>query len=190
MKTNTLLATTLGVLFACNVANAATVARAVDLGTLSTANIGNTYTVGSNGLATGDSFIDTYLFDIANDHAFSVGTFVSIDIANLYQITGLEARFLRADDSLINDSFMLASTTNYGIRVNSLYLDSPLAVGSDYKFVVSGTIDGTVGGSYGGVLQATPIPEADSYLLLLAGLGLVGYAARRRVTNRPAGVPV
>lgn len=190
MKKTTLFATTLGLLLAGNIANAATVTRTVDLGTLSTAHIGYTYTVGSNIAAPGTSFIDTYRFDIASDYVFSVGSFVSIDIANLYQIGNLEAGFLRADDSLISDAFILTSTTNNGIRVNSLYLDAPLAAGNDYKFVVSGTIDGPVGGSYGGVLQATPIPEADSYLLMLAGLGLIGYATRRRVTNRPAGVPV
>lgn len=29
-------------------------------------------------------------------------------------------------------------------------------------------------------LNVTPVPEADTYAMLLAGLGLVGYAARRR----------
>jgi len=41
-------------------------------------------------------------------------------------------------------------------------------------------VSGTVGGSYGGVLQATPIPEANTYVLMLAGLGLLGLATRRR----------
>jgi hypothetical protein len=30
-------------------------------------------------------------------------------------------------------------------------------------------------------VQAAPVPEADSYALLLAGLGLVGWRARRRL---------
>ncbi len=190
MKKITLLATMLGMLLASNVANAAAVTTLVDLGSLSTANIGNTYMAGTNGLTRGTSFIDTYVFDIASDYAFSVGTLVSIDIANLYRIAGLEARFFNSADVLISDAFIFTSTTNNGIRVNSLYLDSPLLpAGNDYKFVVSGTIDGTVGGSYGGVLQATPIPEADSYLLMLAGLGLLGFAARHKLRNRPAVVP-
>lgn len=176
----TFIAATLGLLLASSIATAATVGKAVDLGTLNTANIGSTYTVGTTGLTLGDSFIDTYLFDIASDYAFAVGTTVSIDIGNLYQIGNLEARFLSADNSLIADAFILTSTTNNSIQVNSLYLDTTLPSGNDYKFVVSGTINGTVGGSYGGVLQATPIPEADSYLLMLAGLGLVGVVARRR----------
>lgn len=34
-----------------------------------------------------------------------------------------------------------------------------------------------------GVNVATPVPEPETYLLLLAGLGLVGFAARRRATG-------
>jgi MYXO-CTERM domain-containing protein len=30
--------------------------------------------------------------------------------------------------------------------------------------------------------QVTPVPEADTWAMLLAGLGLVGFAARRRRT--------
>lgn len=190
MNKHTFIAATFALLLANSSVSAATVGNTVDLGTLSTAHIGSTYTIGTSSLTLGDSFIDTYLFDIASDYAFAVGTTVSIDIANLYQIGNLAARFLRADDTLISDAFILTSTTNNGIQVNSLYLDTTLPAGNDYKFVVSGTVNGPVGGSYGGVLQAIPIPEADSYLLMLAGLGCVGIAIRRRVRNPPAGVPV
>lgn len=33
-------------------------------------------------------------------------------------------------------------------------------------------------------LNVTPVPEADTYAMLLAGLGLVGYAARRRLSGQ------
>jgi hypothetical protein len=185
MNKHALIAATLGLLLTSSIASAATFSKTVDLGTLSTANIGSTYTIGSDGLALGDSFIDTYLFDIANDYAFTVGTTVSINIGNLYKLDNLAAHFFRASNDLISNAFTLTSTTNNGIQVDSLYLDTTLPSGNDYKFVVSGTVNGTVGGSYGGVLQATPIPEADSYLLMLAGLGIVGIAIRRR-TNKTA----
>jgi hypothetical protein len=29
-------------------------------------------------------------------------------------------------------------------------------------------------------VQAVPVPEAETYAMMLAGLGLVGFAARRR----------
>jgi hypothetical protein len=48
-----------------------------------------------------------------------------------------------------------------------------------YQLKVSGT---TVGGqaSYGGNIVATPVPEPETYAMLLAGLGVVGFLARRR----------
>jgi hypothetical protein len=177
----TFIAATLGLLCAGNVAYAATtVGKMVDLGTLNTANIGSTYTIGTDALALGDSFQDIYVFDIAGAYSFAVGTTVSIDIANLYELTNLEARLLDFSGAVIDDSFSLVSTVANGYTVNSLFIDTALATGNDYRFVVSGTVSGTVGGSYGGVLQATPIPEANTYVLMLAGLGLLGLATRRR----------
>lgn len=52
-----------------------------------------------------------------------------------------------------------------------------LAVGADGALYVSNF--GTSAGS-GEVLRIAPVPEPETYALMLAGLGLVGYAARRR----------
>jgi hypothetical protein len=45
--------------------------------------------------------------------------------------------------------------------------------------VVSGNVTGTSGGSYGGVLQAAPVPEPKSWMSLVAGLGLIGLKLGR-----------
>ena len=44
---------------------------------------------------------------------------------------------------------------------------------------VTVTVTGTNGGSYAGVLNLTPIPEAETYAIFLAGLGLMGFISRR-----------
>jgi PEP-CTERM motif len=37
-----------------------------------------------------------------------------------------------------------------------------------------------VGGSYGGNVVLTPVPEPETYALMFAGLGIVGFVAARR----------
>jgi len=39
---------------------------------------------------------------------------------------------------------------------------------------------GTVNGNLTATFEVTPVPEADTYAMMLAGLGLVGFMARRR----------
>jgi hypothetical protein len=47
-----------------------------------------------------------------------------------------------------------------------------------WTLTVKGTTDGL--GSYGGQLSVTPVPEPETYALMLAGLGAIGFMARRR----------
>ena len=51
-----------------------------------------------------------------------------------------------------------------------------------YSLVLSGLQDGAAPGSYGGQLNVVtaPVPEPETYALLLANLEAVGFVARRR----------
>jgi hypothetical protein len=42
------------------------------------------------------------------------------------------------------------------------------------------TYAGVGAGSYGGTLEVTPVPEPETYALMLAGLGMIGFMAARR----------
>lgn len=74
-------------------------------------------------------------------------------------------------------------------KVDSWSISSQnLGVGS-YQLFVGGTVLGTGGGSYGGNLNISPVPEPETYLMMLGGLLVVGIAATRR--RQPfGGVPV
>ena len=54
-----------------------------------------------------------------------------------------------------------------------------------YYFGVLGQTTGSLGGAYGGVLQTVlaPVPEPETYAMLLAGLGAMGLISRRRRQN-------
>lgn len=50
----------------------------------------------------------------------------------------------------------------------------------NYYLRVSGSMVSNTSGSFGGSMMLTPVPEPETYGMLLAGLGVVGMLARRR----------
>ena len=55
--------------------------------------------------------------------------------------------------------------------------------GTSFQLIVMGTVSGVGGGkgaSYAGTLNVTPVPEPETYALMLAGLGVMGFIAMRR----------
>ncbi|MES2741038.1 MAG: FxDxF family PEP-CTERM protein [Pseudomonadota bacterium] len=53
-------------------------------------------------------------------------------------------------------------------------------VSDTYTLTVFGTINSKFSGSYSGNINVTAVPEPETYAMLIAGLGLVGFMARRR----------
>jgi hypothetical protein len=96
---------------------------------------------------------------------------------NLYRVT----------ESDINNpfgaSFLIASASSEGYMIS---LVSEKVNAGNYYFTVSGVTNMSPYGhfsgvnSYGGTISVTAVPEPETYAMLLAGLGVVGFAARRR----------
>jgi hypothetical protein len=77
-----------------------------------------------------------------------------------------------------------------GVTMHTLFVandnDFVPGVAGDNKFYVFAVSDAdlaTVGATYTGQM-ISPIPEPETYALMLAGLGVVGGMARRRKTTR------
>ena len=62
---------------------------------------------------------------------------------------------------------------------NPSSFDDLLAPGA-YRFSVAGTASGFFGGIYRGTLHVAAVPEADTWVMLLVGAGLVAYQLRRK----------
>ncbi len=57
-------------------------------------------------------------------------------------------------------------------------------VPGSYTLTVAGyKINTALSGSYAGSLAISPVPEPETYAMLLAGLGLIGFSARRRKSD-------
>lgn len=78
----------------------------------------------------------------------------------------------------------LISSTTFGGTSTSLRANN-LAAGS-YYFAVAGNATGTLGGIYNFTTNTAPVPEPETYALMLAGLGLLGFVGKRRMRQSAA----
>ncbi len=93
-------------------------------------------------------------------------------------LTGF-ALFSNQDGSLYNadDTLLVSGSINKGSSASFSY--AALTAGS-YYLQISGIANGTLGGAYSGSISVTPVPEPETFAMLLAGLGVMGAIARRR----------
>jgi hypothetical protein len=114
-------------------------------------------------------FQDVYSFTIADPGSLS-GDVVAINFGS-YNILGLTVTLQDASFAVIGSDNTPADGFSFG----------SLAAGS-YALNVLGFATGSQGGFYAGglIAETAPIPEPETYALMLAGLGIVGFIARRR----------
>ena len=127
-------------------------------------------------LTSGGVFNDIFTFElgVASTVASSISSVGSITPA-LYGIfsVGADGLIGTTDDGLASSayswSFGGAPTVNTAV----------LAAGQ-YYYAVFGVANGAAAYSLNSAATATPVPEPETYALLLGGLGVVGFVARRR----------
>lgn len=155
---------TIGVLGAAPYINTATVTA------------GATFTLPSTG-STLYNFDDRYDFSITGASVAGTAVTINLDLSSLsYHISNLRLDLFDAS------SVWQAGDIVTGPTDVSVSLLDPLVAGN-YYFKVRGTADGTLTNQGIYTFTTAAVPEANSYAMMLVGLGLVGYSVSCRKRN-------
>jgi len=142
----------------------------------------------------GDSFtsqvgqiVDDFVFTLAPGASFS-SIAATLDLGSLLGISDLQARLYLGSGPFVPGSTPLeqawSSPVSAGPGVNgSVVVINPIALAANtYTLEVRGNVVGSAGGAYSGTLNfaTLPVPEPETYALMLAGLGMLGWVASRR----------
>ena len=124
------------------------------------------------------SFLDEFTFSVG-----AGGGGASGDVAKIFASYGgvTIANILGFSFDLYNTGTHTVVSTGTGSGDTLSIAPTSLTAGN-YEFRVGGNGIGMFGGSYGGTVTVTAVPEPESYALFLAGLGLMGFIARRRTS--------
>jgi hypothetical protein len=152
-----------------------------------TVTAGAEFTLPSTG-STPYNFTDTYDFFVLDNPALAgTSVTVNLDLGNVgFHISNLKLDLIQdLDNDLVVDAgeWVIGDLAVSGETAVSV--TTPINAG-DYFFLVRGLADGetTKQGIYTFSTFTQPVPEAETYSMLLAGLGLVGFMVSRRRAAR------
>lgn len=106
---------------------------------------------------------------VGNYGGSGVGLSASADAVNIFSGTG--AVIARVD---FGASTLTTGTFNNAAGLNNVTITQKSVVGTNGAFL------SVTGSEIGSPASVAAVPEADTYAMLLAGLGLVGFTARRK----------
>ena len=134
---------------------------------------------GSHASSNETSFIDTWTFSLLNAYSL-IGSAISFQSnPNNFEFTSI---VLSGASGPFSFSKSAPATSTPDLEVWTLGTPWPVALGAgDYYLKVAADLAGPLkAGSYGGTLEMTLVPEPAGYMLMLAGLGIMGFMAKRR----------
>ncbi len=173
-------------------ASAASSAIADDITNLGTLSIPSSISYSNNNptaVGANQYFYDSYFFTVAEGIFSSVTS--AINLNSIIGLSELGARLYTGNTHITgpvsgsSSTIIEAWTTTPvnaapGVDIFTTILApaAPLAAG-DYTLQIRGIVN-QAGGSYAGVINVAAIPEPETYVMLLSGIALLGFASVRR----------
>jgi hypothetical protein len=188
LKSLVLSALVAGAAFASQGAAAQAIDRSVPLVTVGdgvggfNAHFGDTFAAST----AGTTFSDIFTFNIGTpfDVASSVtSSYLNTPLTKDLLITGFSLyRYDPATMAVLGTAIAGINETGFGSHpTDSWSLSTYNLTNGSYALKVDGRVLGAGGGAFGGDLVVSAVPEPQSWAMLLAGLGMVGMAARRKL---------
>jgi hypothetical protein len=149
---------------AADINRAFTITLAPDAGSF-----GDSFNAGDSGKTFRDLFSFTVLSQSGIDAALvSIKTLTKLDLAiNAF--------------NLFKGATLVAGGVQHSSGATDLWSLTYPSVGSGiYSLEVEGKVLGAKGGAFGGNLNVAPVPEPATWLMMLAGFGILGLVGRRR----------
>ena len=125
------------------------------------------------------SFSDTWQFTLGSPSVVAASlTNVQVTFGSL-SVGGIEDFAASLNGTPLLLSTLSSSVPPITVTTQVLAGSTTFAAGT-YVLTVTGNVIGGATASYGGNIVAAPVPEPESYAMLLAGLGVMGAIAVRR----------
>ena len=143
---------------------------------------GDTFAMNNNGA----TFADHFTFSVTGTTSMNFDAIVSsisrtadtgLDFSalSLYRVGGGTGIGGTAGDTLVT-----SGTSLHSGEMDVWTLSSDNLAAGDYYVLVSGNLVSDTSASFGGAVMLAPVPEPETYGMMLAGLGVLGFLARRR----------
>lgn len=128
-----------------------------------------------NSFTTAGSFSDVYNFVVGSGYE------ATLSFSNSYT---LFKKIMKSGTDITNAVLSSGTVTSGSLGLGSTIIEvwgtaSPLSAGS-YSLTIEGDTTSVAGNGYSGLVALSPVPEAETYSLMLVGLGFMGFVARRR----------
>lgn len=137
--------------------------------------------LGANNM--GNTFSDKFTFSVTGTSAMNLNAIVSSispSATTGLDFTGLSLYGVGTGGAA--DKLIASGSGNASGPIDVWTLSTNSLTAGNYYLQVSGKMVGTTAGSFGGamMMMAAPVPEPETYGMMLAGLGVLGFLARRR----------